>query len=66
MLWLELPGHVNALRLHRQALAVGISIAPGPIFSAKQRFENFIRLSCGHPWTPPRARLVTLGKLAGK
>ena len=67
VLWLELPGHVNALRLHQQALAVGISIAPGPIFSAKQRFENFIRLSCGHPWTPRLEHaLVTLGKLAGK
>jgi DNA-binding transcriptional MocR family regulator len=67
VLWLELPGHVNALRLHQQALAVGISIAPGPIFSAKQRFENFIRLSCGHPWTPRLEHaLMTLGRLAGK
>ena len=67
VLWLELPGQVKALRLHQQALAVGISIAPGPIFSAKQRFKNFIRLSCGHPWSPRLEQaLVTLGRLAGK
>jgi DNA-binding transcriptional MocR family regulator len=67
VLWVELPAQVNALRLHQQALAVGISIAPGPIFSAKQRFGNFIRLSCGHPWTSRLEHaLVTLGKLAGK
>jgi len=29
----------------------GISIAPGPIFSAKQKFENFIRINCGNPWS---------------
>ena len=27
------------------------SIAPGPLFSAKQKFHNFIRLNCGNPWS---------------
>jgi DNA-binding transcriptional MocR family regulator len=27
------------------------SIAPGPLFSAKQKFQNFIRLNCGNPWS---------------
>jgi DNA-binding transcriptional MocR family regulator len=22
------------------------------MFSAKQKFENFIRLNCGNPWSP--------------
>ena len=30
-LWLELPRQVDALTLHQQALAQGISIAPGPM-----------------------------------
>src|SRR6266702_170489 len=51
-LWVELPPHLKALTLYHQALAAGISIAPGPMFSAKQKFENFIRINCGNPWSP--------------
>ena len=48
-LWLELPPGVDSLLLHQQALARGISIAPGPIFSAKREFANYLRLNFGHP-----------------
>ena len=50
-LWVELPSHVNALEVYHQAMAAKISTAPGPIFSAKQKFQNFIRLNFGNPWT---------------
>jgi len=50
-LWVELPPHIDALALFHEALAARICIAPGPIFSAKQKFRNFIRLNCGNPWT---------------
>ena len=46
---IELPAGVNALVLHRQALERGISLAPGQIFSADQRFANCIRINYGHP-----------------
>jgi len=63
-LWLELPEGVDALQLHRQALALGISIAPGPMFSARRAFANCIRLNYGHPWEARIAAAVeTLGKL---
>jgi DNA-binding transcriptional MocR family regulator len=63
-LWLELPAHVDALKLYHQAMARRISIAPGPIFSAKQRFSNFIRLNCGNPWSESIEKaLATLGEL---
>ena len=39
-LWLELPAGVDALAVHQQALAYGISTAPGPIFSAKREYGN--------------------------
>ena len=48
-LWVELPAGVNALVLHRQALERGISLAPGQIFSADQRFANCVRINYGHP-----------------
>jgi DNA-binding transcriptional MocR family regulator len=50
-LWIELPPEINALALYHQAMAARISIAPGPIFSAKHKFENFIRINCGNPWS---------------
>ena len=67
VLWVELPRTINSLELHRQALEQKISIAPGPIFSAKQRYKNFIRLSCGLPWSHKIDGAVqTLADLARK
>src|SRR5262249_52662545 len=65
VLWVELPPGASALDLHAQALDHQISIAPGPIFSAKQRFNGCIRISCGHPWNETIDRAIaTLGRLA--
>lgn len=50
MLWLQLPQSVKAMELHALASARGISIAPGPIFSATHGFQDCIRLNFGHPW----------------
>jgi DNA-binding transcriptional MocR family regulator len=67
VLWVELPKSVNSLELHRKALREKIGIIPGPIFSAKQRYQNFIRLSCGLPWSDKLEQaLINLGRLAGK
>ena len=67
VLWIELPKNVSALKLHERALVEKISIAPGPMFSATQSFQNFIRLNCGHPWTSDLERAVeTLGRLVKK
>jgi len=64
VLWIELPKRVSALKLHEDALQQKISIAPGPMFSAKQGFENFIRLNCGHPWSPTLERAIgVLGQM---
>ncbi len=49
-LWFEFPEQVDSLKLLQLALAQGISLAPGPIFSATQRFRNCARLNHGHPW----------------
>ncbi len=53
VLWIELPAPVDTLVLQERALARGVAIAPGPIFSARQqRFAGCMRLSCGAPLTP--------------
>ncbi|WP_448092966.1 GntR family transcriptional regulator MpaR [Pseudomonas lini] len=49
-LWFEFPEKVDSLQLFQLALAQGISIAPGPIFSATRRFQNCARLNYGYPW----------------
>jgi DNA-binding transcriptional MocR family regulator len=65
VLWVEMPAGTSALDLHARALERGISVAPGPIFSAKQRFGSCVRLSCGYPWSERIERAVaTLGRLA--
>lgn len=67
VLWCELPGRVDSMELCQQALASGISIAPGPLFSADGGFKNFIRLNCGYPWNARIERSIgILGHLAGQ
>jgi DNA-binding transcriptional MocR family regulator len=66
-LWLELPPEVDALALHRLALAQRISIAPGHLFSADQRFGHCLRLNYGHPGDARfEAAVKTVGALAGQ
>jgi DNA-binding transcriptional MocR family regulator len=48
VLWVQLPEAVNSLELYRQALRVGITIAPGEIFSTTPRYRNFIRLNAAY------------------
>ncbi|MDN3921190.1 PLP-dependent aminotransferase family protein [Roseateles violae] len=63
--WLELPPGGDSLALHGQALAEGISLAPGPMFSARREFGRCLRLNYGHRWTPAlQAALARLGSLA--
>ncbi|GAA4330134.1 PLP-dependent aminotransferase family protein [Pigmentiphaga soli] len=65
-LWVELPEEVDALAIHRLALSHGISVAPGPIFSAHARVANCLRLNYGHGWDTRIENAVrTLGRLAG-
>lgn len=64
MLWIELPKSVDPLQLHQLALTEGISIAPGPIFSAQRKYRNCMRLNFGYPWSPRSEKAVkTLGQL---
>jgi len=67
VLWLEMPPKIDAMDLFHKALAAKISIAPGPLFSAKQKYSNCVRLNCGTPWGKRlEEALKTLGMLAAK
>jgi DNA-binding transcriptional MocR family regulator len=65
VLWVELPAGVDSYQLQALAIERGIAIAPGPIFSARERFTSCLRLSAGFPWSDRSERaLVTVGQLA--
>jgi DNA-binding transcriptional MocR family regulator len=64
VLWVELPEHVDSLKLYEDALNSRITIAPGPIFSAKQKFRNFVRLNAGFWSEEIKGAVATIGQLA--
>jgi DNA-binding transcriptional MocR family regulator len=64
VLWVELPVGVDSLELQGRALEQGIAVAPGPIFSARNRFHNFVRLSCGSFTPRTEAALSLVAELA--
>ncbi len=64
IVWVELPPQIDALHLYQRALKEGITFAPGPIFSPKGAYRNFLRLNASC-WTPEvEAALARLGELA--
>lgn len=64
VLWVEMPDDINSFVLAGNALKQGVSIAPGPVFSPTQRYQNFMRISCARLWDARmESALKTLGKL---
>ena len=64
-LWVELPAGSDALDLHRRAMKSGVSLAPGPMFSASMQFGNFLRINYGHAMTTRvQSALKQVGRLA--
>jgi DNA-binding transcriptional MocR family regulator len=65
ILWVELPRGGDSIALFEKLLERGISIAPGPMFSASQRYRNCLRVSVGHLWTSRTEQaLAEVGRLA--
>jgi DNA-binding transcriptional MocR family regulator len=64
VLWIQLPNGVDAMDLHQAATAIGIRIAPGPMFSPTGGYRSFIRLNTGFPWQPSTEHQIEqLGQL---
>ena len=65
ILWVELPKECDSVALFERLLERGITIAPGPMFSASQRYRNCMRLSVGQVWDERHERaLREVGRLA--
>ncbi|OFA04262.1 2-aminoadipate transaminase [Duganella sp. HH101] len=64
VVWVGMPEQVDALALHGDAVAAGVALMPGQLFSATGKFRNYLRLNCGNPWGPrTQAAIATLGQL---
>ena len=62
--WLELPGDIDAVALYRRALAQRTSVAPGPLFSARKKYRNCIRVNFAQGWAPREVSgLALVGRL---
>lgn len=66
VIWVEMPEKIDALELYKKAKAVGITIAPGSLFSVDGKYQNCIRLNAAC-WNPAvEAAIETLGRLAAE
>ncbi|MHC8304362.1 aminotransferase-like domain-containing protein [Pseudomonas sp. PB3P13] len=64
LLWVELPREYSSMVLFHEGLKVGIQISPGDIYSNDSRFDHFIRIGCGAPYSARiDEALATLGQL---
>lgn len=64
ILWVELPAYVDSIALYKQSMNSRITLAPGPLFSATQKYGNCIRLNASYWSSKAEKALATIGKLA--
>jgi DNA-binding transcriptional MocR family regulator len=64
VLWLRCQSHVNTSTFFQEALAQGVSFAPGVICSPSGRYKNYMRVSFGVFWgSDIEMAIKVLGKL---
>jgi DNA-binding transcriptional MocR family regulator len=65
LLWLEVPGRVDTLKIQREALERGITLAPGRVFSNASLYSSFMRLNYSYPWMAEvESAVKTLGLMS--
>jgi DNA-binding transcriptional MocR family regulator len=63
-LWVEMPEEIDSYALHRAALAKGISVAPGMLFTLGDELSNCLRLNCSFPSEQVGEAVAVLDELA--
>lgn len=64
ILWVKLPTNVDGFTLHLKGIEAGVGIVPGELFSASQKFKNYIRINCAcDPTIDLEACISTLARL---
>ncbi len=63
-LWVELDPALSSMELYQRALALGVSIAPGRMFTTGNHFNHCFRLNASFDWSDKHeAAIQTLAKL---
>lgn len=66
-LWVELPHKLSSRTVFDAALKQGILVSPGLLFSNSNRFDHFLRINCGAPYsTELDQALRCLGRLVAE
>jgi DNA-binding transcriptional MocR family regulator len=63
VLWVQLPEQILAMELYPRALAQGITLAPGDLFSTTRQFSHFVRLNITEFNYRTERALETLGQI---
>ena len=64
VLWVRLAEERDTRELYRAAIAEGISLAPGSLFSNERRHRRYLRLAAGEPWSARHeSAIARLGEL---
>jgi DNA-binding transcriptional MocR family regulator len=66
VLWVEMPEAIDSLALYEKSKALGITIAPGSIFSVDGNYRNCIRLNAAYWNSAVEVAIETLGRLAAE
>lgn len=65
VLWVQLPGGVDAMDMYHAALEQHVTVAPGHMFAPGDTYRHCIRLNYSAPWSPRTEGAVqTLGQIA--
>jgi DNA-binding transcriptional MocR family regulator len=66
VIWVQLPGGLDSMKLYREAIKASITIAPGYIFSPTHKFQDFVRLNAA-VWSQRTEKdLARLGDIVRK
>jgi len=67
VVWVQFPEGIDTLQIYHEALSLGISTAPGMLFSAVGKYNRCLRLNCALKWDERTTwAIVTLGDMAKK
>jgi DNA-binding transcriptional MocR family regulator len=58
VIWVQVDQHIDTVKFYQQALAEGIVLTPGALFSASGYYNNYLRLSFAHPTVGRRENAI--------
>ncbi len=62
-LWIRLPEHIDSFEIYQEALKKNILIAPGCLFSMKEKYTNCFRINSGYWDRDIRDAVISLGRI---